>query len=90
MDRVKLSDGWNNIWFHFDKDTLLVSPTMIPTRIHDPGTSAPIGIAHSVISLGYRAGLELVEYMNELYEAAGVQRDCEDEETDNPKDQLGS
>lgn len=39
-----------------------------------------MGLLHSVISLGYHAGLELVEYMNGLYKRAGCPLATEEDE----------
>jgi hypothetical protein len=74
VNRLKLSDGWNNIWFHLDQGTLFVSPNMNPSRFDHEGKIAPIGLIHAAFSLAYEAGVELFEYMHRPQKRARVTR----------------
>jgi hypothetical protein len=72
-DRIKLSDGWNNIWFRIDNGTLWVSPTMTPTRYDDAVTSAPMGMVHSFVSSAHLACMEIIDHIADWYKLVSTE-----------------
>jgi hypothetical protein len=69
---IKLTDGWNTIWFYVKDGVIKVGPTMIPhlTDItDDPGPNPPLGLVHAFLSCASQAGQDHVEQSGILLES---------------------